>query len=246
MIVEHMILDLGNRRTPVEIRVNRRAKRLILKVDTIRGRAIVTAPSKAAIPEALSFAQSRAAWVREQLAASDGARPFIPGAQIPFQGDPLIVVNEGGPRSAIIVRRPPADGPDHLVVGGDSTHVNRRIVDWMKKQARITLTAHADAFSAKLGVSRGPITIRDTKSRWGSCASNGALSFSWRLILAPPWVLAYVAAHECAHLIHLNHSPAYWRTLATINKDENAARAWFQEHGEALYGYGIEPQNAAA
>ena len=149
MIVELTTLDLGDRRAPVEIRVNRRAKRLILKVDTIRGRAILTAPSKAAIPEAISFAQSRAAWVREQLATSNGARPFIPGAQIPFKGEPLIVVNEGGPRSAISVRRSEGDNPDHLIVGGDSAHVNRRIVDWMKKQARLTLTAHSDAFSAQ-------------------------------------------------------------------------------------------------
>ncbi len=245
MIVEYATLDLGDRQAPVEIRVNRRAKRLILKVDTIRARVIVTSPSKAAIPEAISFATSRAAWLREQLAASVGARPFVPGAEFPLEGAPHIVINEGGPRSRIRTDAN-ADGRPALFVGGDPAHTNRRVADWLKKRARRTLTEQTDDFCAQLSVKRGPISVRDTKSRWGSCASDGALSFSWRLILAPPWVLTYVAAHECAHLIHLDHSPAYWRTLATINGDASAARAWFREHGETLYGYGISQEKAAA
>jgi predicted metal-dependent hydrolase len=114
------------------------------------------------------------------------------------------------------------------------------VTEWLKKEARTTLTERVDHYSAMLKRKRGPIAIRDTRSRWGSCARTGAMSFSWRLILAPPEILDYVAAHECAHLVHLNHSPAYWRTLHALEVDVRAARDWFSAHGQSLYAYGAE------
>ena len=100
-----------------------------------------------------------------------------------------------------------------------------------------------DFYASQLARRRGPISIRDTRSRWGSCASVGALSFSWRLILAPPWVLNYVAAHECAHLVHLNHSPAYWQVLRSLDVDVDGAKRWFHQHGEELHAYGVAAAN---
>jgi predicted metal-dependent hydrolase len=129
---------------------------------------------------------------------------------------------------------------DRLLAGGDARHINRRITDWLKAEARRTLTARADFYADAVGRNRGPVSIRDTRSRWGSCARDGALSFSWRLILAPPAILDYVAAHECAHLVHLNHSPAYWRVLMELGAAARAARDWFAAHGQGLYAYGVE------
>jgi len=227
-------IDLGDRTAPLTARVNRRARRLIVTVDAVSGRVIVTAPSKRALPEALDFAKTRAGWISSQLDRSGGAKPFCDGLVIPLRGAPVSIVNEGGPRGAVRL-----DG-DRLIAGGDARHLNRRVTEWLRTEARKALTERADHYAAAVGRKRGPITIRDTRSRWGSCARNGALSFSWRLILAPPEILDYVAAHECAHLVHLNHSPAYWRTLKGLGIDARAARDWFAENGHALYAYGVE------
>ena len=241
MHVHQTTLDLQDGETPVEVRVNRRAKRLILKVDTVRGRAIVTAPSKRAIPEALAFAKARGAWIREQLAHSLRGHPFSPGALCPYRGEPHLIINAGPPRARVKISKTPVDDEaGEITVGGDPQHVNRRITDWLKRQARTVLTEKADHYAAMVGRKRGPVSVRDTHSRWGSCTSDGALSFSWRLILAPPWILNYVAAHECAHLVHLNHSAEYWRLLHSLDVDVDGARNWFNAHGEALHAYGVE------
>lgn len=247
MHVEHTSLEAGARSIPVEIRVNRRAKRLILKVDPVRGCALITSPSKRAIPEALSFARRRLAWICAELDQGTRGSSFSPGTICGFQDRPYLIVNQGGPRARVrITREPIGDDPGEIIVGGDPAHTNRRMVDWLKKQAKTRLTDQVDIFVAALNVKRGAVTVRDTRSRWGSCASDGALSFSWRLILAPPWILDYVAAHECAHLIHMDHSPAFWDVVRTINPDAKRAIGWFREHGERLHAYGVEAASTRA
>ncbi len=246
MTTELASIDFGGLAAPVEIRINQRAKRLILKVDTVHGRVIVTAPSKRHTSDALAFARSRADWIRERLSAGVRAHSFSPGAIFPYRGEPHAIVNHGPSRARIRVAR--NHGPrvkGEIIVGGEPAHTNRRVVDWLKRQAKARLTQRADDYAARLGVERGSITVRDTRSRWGSCASDGSLSFSWRLILAPRWVLDYVVAHECAHLIHLNHSEAYWGVLNGVNTDAAAARAWFRQYGETLHAYGVEAPPAA-
>lgn len=233
-------IDLGDRCAPLTARVNRRARRLIVSVDSVSGRVFVTAPSKRALPEALAFARTRVNWINKQLDQSGGPKPFRDGLAIPFRGAPVWIVNDGGPRAGVRLEG------DRLIAGGDRLHLNRRVTDWLKAQARITLTERADHYAAALGKRRGPISIRDTRSRWGSCAREGALSFSWRLILAPPPILDYVAAHECAHLVHLDHSPAYWRVLKGLGVDARGARDWFAANGHHLYGYGAESPPAKA
>jgi predicted metal-dependent hydrolase len=227
-------IDLGDRTAPVTARVNRRARRLIVKVDAAGGRVLVTAPSKRALPEALAFARTRAGWIRDRLDELGPARPFEIGARAPFRGA-MIEILSGGPSARAAVRL--ENGA--IVCSGDARHANRRIVDWMKREARREIADKVDAYARALGRRRGSISIRDTRSRWGSCAEDGALSFSWRLILAPPPILDYVCAHECAHLVHLDHSPAFWRCVRSLGVDARASRDWFAEHGPALYSYGV-------
>lgn len=238
-------IDLGDRIAPVTARVNRRARRLIVKVDPVAGRVLVTAPSQRALPEALRFAGTRKAWIRARLDEAASARPFLPGGVCPYAGTDHLIVNHGPARAPVI--RLTGERPK-LIVGGDPVHLNRRLVDWLKKQARVALTERADIHAAKLGRKRGAIRIRDTRSRWGSCSSDGTMSFSWRLILAPPEILDYVAAHECAHLVYLDHSPAYWRTLKGLGVDVDAARDWFAGHGADLHAWGVDgpPERRAA
>ncbi len=234
------VINLENRTVPVDLKVNRRAKRLILKVDPVHGRVLVTAPSKRAIPQAINFAQSRAGWIDEQLKAASGAKPFVDGGVCPYRGGEYHLKSSDAARGRTKIVRHPSDGAaGEIIVGGEAAHLNRRLVDWLKSEARRVFVERSDFYAAKVRAERGPISIRDMRTRWGSCSRQGALSYSWRLILAPPWILDYVAAHECAHLKHLNHSPAYWRLLASLDVDADAARNWFHEYGETLYGYGI-------
>lgn len=228
-------IDLGARTAPLIARVNARARRFIVRVDTAGGRVLVTAPSRRALNRAIDFAHSRRAWILARFEEAPAGRPFAPGGVVPYRGAPHRIALDGPARAGVRLR----DGdPPEIAVGGEAAHVNRRLVDWLKREARGAFAERADHYAALLGKKRGPIRIRDTRSRWGSCSSEGELSFSWRLILAPPEMLDYVAAHECAHLVRLDHSPAYWRVLASLGVDREAARAWFAQHGEALHSYG--------
>lgn len=229
-------ITIGERPTPLIARVNRRAKQLILKVDPVAGEILVTAPSKRTIPEAIKFAQDRIDWIAEQLSESLRGKPFAAGMRIPFTGVDHIIISDPSTRSAV---RLDDDLFPAIRVGGQPEHLNRRVSDWLKREARRRLTEKVDHYCAMLDKTRGRIHIRDARTRWGSCSSDGALSFSWRLVLAPPSILDYVAAHECAHLIHMNHSPAFWRVVRDLGVDARAAADWLTDEGPKLFTYGV-------
>lgn len=232
-------ISVGENSRPLIARVNRRAKRLILKVDPVAGEIHVTAPSKRALPEAIRFAHERIDWIESQLKETLRARPFQHGMNLPLRGVDHVILHEPERRTAV---RIDADLVPAIRVGGGAEHVNRRIVDWLKREAREALVTKVDLYCSQLGRKRGRVSIRDTRSRWGSCTADGAMSFSWRLILTPPPILDYVAAHECAHLIHLDHSPAFWRVVRELGVDARSAAAWFRAHGPALFAYGVDPR----
>jgi len=125
-----------------------------------------------------------------------------------------------------------------LNVAGDVTHAPRRLGDWLVDQARRDLDARVSWHSRRLGVKASRISVRDQTSRWGSCSTTGALSFSWRLILAPRHILDYVAAHEVAHLAEMNHGPKFWALVRRTMPDMDEARRWLQIYGMDLHRYG--------
>ncbi|MEO1137019.1 MAG: SprT family zinc-dependent metalloprotease [Pseudomonadota bacterium] len=229
-------INVGARAAPLIARVNRRAKRLILKVDPIAGEIHVTAPSKRALPDAIKFAHERIDWIASQLTDAMRGKAFTPGMKVPYQGVDHVIIND--PNRRIGVRLDQEFFPV-IRVGGEPQHLNRRVSDWLKRQARKQLIERVDHYCAQLNRKRGAIRIRDTKTRWGSCSSEGDLSFCWRLILAPPEILDYVAAHECAHLIHLDHSPAFWRVLRELGPDARSAARWLDAYGPQLFTYGV-------
>ncbi len=234
-------LIIGDQLIPLVVRVNRRAKRLILKVDPVAGEILVTSPTKRAMPEAIAFAKERIDWIAGQLDERLKARPFIEGMKTPFKGVSHTILRQGGPRSRIEIDR---EYLPVIRVGGEAAHLNRRLVDWMKRQARNELTQRADNYCEQLGKERRAIRIGDTRTRWGSCTSDGAIAFSWRLIMAPIEVLDYVAAHECVHLIHMNHSPAFWRKVNDLGVNARAAETWLSTHGPMLFSYGTLARRA--
>jgi hypothetical protein len=228
-------IELGGQTTPLVVRVDRRARRLIVRVDSRSRTVIVTAPSRRAVPDALRFARENGRWIERRLAKAEVAVGLAPGARCPYRGVPHRVELSGGTRDP--VRRVEGREP-LLLVGGDPRHLNRRLTDWLKREARREIETAVARYCALLGKTPGRIRLRDPRSRWGSCSEAGDLSFSWRLILAPPAILDYVAAHECAHLVHLDHSPAFWRTVEMLGPDPAAARRWFRQHGERLHAIG--------
>lgn len=189
-------------------------------------------PNRASDAAAQRFLASNAGWVLRQLARLPAAVPFADGAVLPLLGRDVILRHL--PEGRLAAR---LDG-EVLLVSGDAAHLPRRVRDFLKVLARRELAARAQATAARLGRRVTRVSVRDGTSRWGSCTAAGALSFSWRLILAPVWVLDYVVAHEVAHLVHLDHSPRFWAVVRKLSPDAERARAWLARHGAALHRYG--------
>jgi len=217
---------------PLELRESPRARRLTLRVDPARGIIQLVVPAGLAEHEAVRFAGRHAAWVRARLATLPVARPFADGATVPVLGRDHVIRHDPAVRGA--GRR--ADG--EIVVGGQPEHTARRVRDLLIAEARRRLTERAHALAAQLGTKVKGITVRDTRSRWGSCSAAGRLNFSWRLILTPESVFDYVVAHEVAHLCEMNHSPRFWTQVARLTAEAGPARAWLRRHGAELLRFG--------
>lgn len=226
--------EVGGRNVTLRVRHNPRARRMILKIDHTSGEVHVTAPTKKSMKEALSFAAREESWIRKKLAELPSRQSFVHGAGIPLRGS-LAIISHRPERRRGVWYDP---GEATICVSGDAAFVPRRVGDWLRREARSALVGAVSNFTKELALPLPKVTIRDTTSRWGSCSSTGTLSFSWRLILAPPEILTYVAAHETAHLKHLNHSRAFWTLLEHLDPDYKTAEAWMKSHAVDLFRYG--------
>ena len=229
-------LKIRGKSVPVKVRLNPRARRLIVKVHPSTGEIAVVAPSERSVHRALDFARQEEDWIAGRLAKVPAPVTFEPGNTILFKGEPHLIkmtTERGGVWAD--------DGGEMPVlrVSGRSEHAPRRIEDFLKKQARMSVSRRVQQHAAALDVKTGRITIRDASSRWGSCSTSGAMSFSWRLILAPLSVLNYVAAHEVAHLREMNHSRRFWRLVDQLVGREEAeeAQLWLRKNGAELHRY---------
>lgn len=233
------IIDIEGRRVPVQIRHHPRARRYVLRIDLTRGEVCITAPKRGSLKEAMAFAQSHSKWIGERLAQVPPVVSFCDGAEIPFQGQTHIVRHVGGKRGVVKVRPPTAgDELPEIHVPGDPDFLSRRLSDWLRVRAKEELSLRVAHHASALDVRPARITIRDQTSRWGSCSANRTLSFSWRLILTPPDVLDYVAAHEVVHLVHMNHSKSFWKCLASLYPNYRPPVKWLEEQGPSLHRYG--------
>jgi len=215
---------------PIEVALKRnaRAKRFTLRVSKSAGTVSLSIPVSAPEAEALDFLAERAGWVRRHLADAPGVqRPAI-GAVFPLLGRDRAVVAGSGRR---------AQFTDGRIVMPDEGRPGPLMATLLKSMAREALLARCDHHAARLGHRFGRVTLRDTRSRWGSCSSRGDLMFSWRLIMAPPDVLDYVAAHEVAHLKEMNHSPAFWAVCERLCPGYEAPRGWLKAQGAALQAW---------
>lgn len=229
-------LDLGTEPIMVALRRNPRARRYTLRVRAATRDVVLTLPARGSLNEAYDFARRHAGWIRTRLARLPQTVAFAPGAMIPLRGTPHRIVHRPGARGTVWTGID--DGAPVLYVAGEAAHVGRRVGDFLKREARTALTEAARRHAGVLGVTIARVTLRDTASRWGSCSSSGALSFSWRLILAPAFVLDYLAAHEVAHRREMNHGPRFWAHVDRLFPERAAAEAWLKKHGSELHRYG--------
>ena len=227
------VLEIDGREVPVSYRRNARARRIIMRMDK-QGRGVVlTVPEAASLTKAHEFALSQSGWIWQRLQPeTQDETPSLHGATIQIRGLAHTIEETGGRGVPVHIRDFPKPA---LMVRGDPKHLPRRITDFLKREAKTDLERASLAYARALGVSFNQLTVRDTTTRWGSCSSNGTLSFSWRLILAPPKVLDYVAAHEVAHLREMNHGPAFWELVYRHCPHTDWSRKWLRKQGQSLH-----------
>jgi predicted metal-dependent hydrolase len=226
---------IDGRRVKLRVIVNPRARHISLRLDSARREAVAVAPTQRLAPKAAAFAIDRAGWIQQHLARLPAAIPLKPGAVIPLRGQPhrLVMVKGRAP-----ARIEPGSPPQIIVGAPDEQAFATRLRRFLFADAKKDLTRAVTAHARTLKTTWKSLTVKDTTSRWGSCNSEGALCFSWRVVLAPPAILDYLAAHETAHLRELNHSKRFWAHVARCAPDFEKSETWLRKHGASLHAIG--------
>lgn len=224
--------DVAGRTLPLRIVENGRARRLTLRIDP-DGRGLrITTPPGLRRGEVERFLERHQGWLEERIAKVP-ARPQVrPGIRIPLRGVPHLIVHEPGSRGTVTVGE--VEGRPALIVHGDRLHLPRRLADFLKREARREIEPLVAKHAAAAGRKAKAIRYRDTTSRWGSCTTDGSLSFSWRIMMAPAPVIDYLVAHEVAHLKEMNHGPDFWALCEKLCPETRRCKAWLKKNGAAL------------
>lgn len=229
--------SVAGRTLPLRIVENNRARRLTLRIDA-GGRGLrITVPPGLARGEVDRFLDRHQGWLEQRLAKIPERPQVRPGIKIPLRGVPHLILHEPGRGTVSIGRN--EEGPV-LVVHGDRRHLPRRLTDFLKRQARRDIEALVAKHTQTVGRRAKSISFKDTTSRWGSCSSDGKLSFSWRIMMAPPPVIDYLVAHEVAHLKEMNHGPNFWKLCRELCPDTDRCKDWLKRNGGALQAIAFE------
>jgi predicted metal-dependent hydrolase len=226
--------------SPVRLKVNRRARRVSLRLDRTRREIVATAPSPRRLTEAAAFARERSAWIAERLAELPQTAPLAPGQLIELFGQPVRLEQCAGRARWI----EPEDGATPRIAAmGEGEGYARAVILVIRRRALAVLTERTAHYAAVLGAPMPKVAVADARSRWGSCrpgprGTAGSIRYSWRLALAPFEIADYVAAHECAHLLELNHGPRFWAHVRALVGDERRHRAWLRAEGARLHAFG--------
>lgn len=231
---EPCVIEVDGRNVRIAFKRNGRCKRMIIRVAKDGSGLAMTLPKRVSQAEALRFAHASKSWIAKNISDRMPALAFSDGIVIPLRGEPYKIICSGGRRG--LVHLDQLAGA--ITVPGDQAHINRRLTDWLKQQALKDLTLASEYYAHAMRVEYSALSIRDQSSRWGSCSAGRALSYSWRLILAPRFVLDYVAAHEVAHIKEMNHGPRFWRLVITHCKQAKEARDWLRHQARDLHRYG--------
>lgn len=224
-----LILLPTHPKVAVKIRRSARAKQITLRVSSIDGRVSITAPSRVPLLDIEDFILKKESWVRQKISEVPEQVDVNFYTVIPIRGVLSIIVPSFGKGFKISANK--------LYLPHKIKKPKASTLAFLRVLARDQIVKEADFYAEKLDSRYASISLRDTKSRWGSCNGLGAIMFSWRLIMAPPKVLSYVVAHEVAHLRHMNHSDAFWTELHGLFGDFHAQRDWLDKNGATLHKY---------
>jgi predicted metal-dependent hydrolase len=227
----------------VRLRRHRQARRYTLRIQAATREVVLTMPPRGSLKEAKAFANKHSGWIAARLGRLAEAVPFRDGIEVPLRGIAHRIAHR--PLTRGTVWSETDDRGNHLIcVAGERPHLERRVGDFLRREAKRELEVACRKYAARLNVALKRVCVRDQTSRWGSCSTTGVLSFSWRLILAPPFVLDYLAAHEVAHLVEMNHSPRFWRLVGRMCPAIDRAKVWLDVHGTDLHRYGEQDAGA--
>ena len=232
---EHVV---AGRSLPLKIVENDRARRLTLRIDS-GGRGLrITVPPGLRRGEVEKFLDRHQEWLEQRLAKVPNRPQVRPGIKVPVRGVPHMIVHEPGKRGTVEVSRDEA-GPV-LIVHGDRLHLPRRVADFLKREARREIETLVAKHTQAVGRKAKTVRFKDTTSRWGSCTTDGSLSFSWRIMMAPAPVIDYLVAHEVAHLREMNHGPGFWKLCKELCPDTDRCKDWLKRNGSALQAIAFE------
>lgn len=222
-------LDSG----PLQVAVIRsaRARRMALRLDPVRG-AVLVLPSKAAFSDGERFVYQHLDWLRARQVQVSASPPLEDGSMVPLYGNSLRLTHCPDAKRGVWYEE------DRLCVSGKAEYLPRRTLDFLKAEAQRHIIPKAHRMAALVYPHPVTVSIKDTRSRWGSCAVGGKLAFCWRLVLTPEWVIDSVIAHEVAHLQEMNHGPAFWHLVSQLDGDPTPSRQWFKRHGAELLRFG--------
>ncbi len=208
-----------------------RAKRMTLRIDAKERIPVLTMPSRCSAARAVEFVNSHRDWITNSLGRLPEAKKFENNETISLFGQNITIVHSPEMRSGALLRE------DRLFVSGDIEFLHRRVKDYIKKQAREIFYQKSKILAEKLGTKLNDVTIKDTKSRWGSCSSMHNINYSWRIALAPGYVIDYLIAHEVSHLVHQDHSEAFWQCVSDLYPQAEQGKNWLKKHSRLLYRY---------
>jgi predicted metal-dependent hydrolase len=218
-------------RLPVVIRKHPRSRHMVIRYEPLQHHIALTLPRYVTIKQGLHFVEEKRKWIERQIKDKAERIPFDCGQPLTLLGKNYTLAHIGG-RGVVRIEG------ERIVVPGEAEFMRRRVREWLKKYARDEITKIAAAKAEIIKKTPGKVSVRDTRSRWGSCSPDGSLSFSWRLAFAPYEVLEYVVCHEVAHLLHHNHGPAFWQVTAFLCPEHEKARQWLRSNGASLHAYG--------
>lgn len=219
--------------TAIEVVRHPRARRMKLSVDNATGQVRLTLPPRASAKDGLRWAEGQREWLDRALERREAPVPFEPGATILYLGEEVALGWDSG------FPRTPCLDDGQLIAGGPREGYERRIERWLRRQALDVMSAETADYAAKAGVTVVKVAIGDAKGRWGSCASSGVIRYSWRLILAPPEVRRATVAHEVAHRVHMNHSPAFHAVVRELfGRHPSRERNWLRANAMRLHSFG--------